>query len=157
METRSKVKTMHLEMPWAVLSSISRLCEKHGRFTGPTYEDVLQDLEKRYGVKYSMRWIEDAVSFLKKGGYVNTQRGLLKDGRITLLTTKKGEKVAFTLIKLDEEKAVVHNGWEEIVYDPSPNNSGSQGNWAEIILPIVAGVILNVLVLYLKVRRLNPS
>jgi DNA-binding MarR family transcriptional regulator len=119
------VKTMQLDLEWAVLASISRLCEECGRFLGPTIEEVLEDLEKRYGVRYTRRHIEEIVASLEKRGLVQRKRGLLRDGRVTLLTTTKGERVALTLIRLNEKEALVHDGWEGIVYDPPEQRSST--------------------------------
>jgi DNA-binding MarR family transcriptional regulator len=115
---------MELDLRWAVLASISRLYERRGRFLGPTIEEVLEDLEKRYGVRYTRRHIEGVVADLEKRGLVQRKRGLLRDGRVTLLTTTKGERVVLTLIRIGGNEALVHDGWEGILYDPPGSVSG---------------------------------
>jgi DNA-directed RNA polymerase subunit RPC12/RpoP len=137
---------MMLDLWQEVLLSISRLCDRRS-FTGPTVEDVIADLEQRYGRKYSRRSIEEAISLLESRGLVYRKRGLLRDGRVTLLTTKEPERVALTLIRLGEKEALVHNGWEGIVYDPIPSNGFSQTTHNEH-LAITLGLILTCACLY---------
>ncbi|MEM3713363.1 MAG: hypothetical protein QXF82_00265 [Nitrososphaeria archaeon] len=117
------MKVPHLDMRWAVLASISRLCGLRGRFTGPTLRDIKEDLKQRYGEDYTDRWILEKISELEKEGLVIRKRGILKDERKTVLTTTKGETIALTLIKLDERTGIVHNHWEGLFYDPSPRGS----------------------------------
>jgi uncharacterized membrane protein len=70
-------------------------------------------------VEYSRRSIEKAVSRLEARGYVCRVRGLLQDGRVSLLTTREPERVAFVLLPLNKGEALVHNdAWEGKVYDP---------------------------------------
>jgi DNA-binding MarR family transcriptional regulator len=108
-----------LKMPWPVLITISRLCERRGRFCSPSVEEVVNEVNERYGTKYSRRYIEEQIAWLERNGYVRRERGLLADGRVTLVTTGKGERVVMTLIRLSEDQAIVHNDrWEGIVYDP---------------------------------------
>jgi DNA-binding MarR family transcriptional regulator len=110
-----------LKMPWPVLITISRLCERRGRFCSPSVEEVVNEVNERYGTKYSRRYIEEQIAWLERNGYVRRERGLLADGRVTLVTTGKGERVVMTLIRLSEDQAIVHNDkWEGIVYDPGP-------------------------------------
>jgi hypothetical protein len=139
-------KPMMLDLWQHVLLSISRLCDRRS-FTGPTVEDVIADIEQRYGRKYSRRTIEEAVSYLESRGLIYRKRGLLRDGRITLLTTIKPERVALTLIRLNPKEALVHDGWEGKVYDPPYNMEIAERNQQisaaiSIVGPIGAGLIL---------------
>lgn len=133
------MKTLHLDMRWAVLASISRLCKLRGRFTGPTLQDIKEDLKQRYGEEYSDRWILEKISELERKGLVIRKRGILKDGRETVFTTTKGETIALTLIKLDERTGIVHNHWEGIVYDPPQR--GSNPVYLDDLLAEIASIV----------------
>jgi hypothetical protein len=112
-------KSTMLSLKEIVYVTISRLCNKRGRFIGPTYEDVIAYIESRYEERYSRRSIEKAIEDLESEGHVYRMRGLLRDGRVVLLTTKEVERVVFTLLKLTEKEALVHDDvWEGKVYDP---------------------------------------
>jgi hypothetical protein len=116
----------HLEMPWPVLITISRLCERRGRFCSPSVEEVVNEVNKRYGARYSRRYIEQQIAWLQRNGYIRRERGLLADGRVALVTTRNGERVVMTLIRLGEDQAIVHNDkWEGIVYDPGKEEDAS--------------------------------
>jgi hypothetical protein len=119
-------KSTMLSLKEIVYVTISRLCNKRGRFIGPTYEDVIAYIESRYGKKYSRRSIEKAIEDLEREGHVHRMQGLLQDRRTVLLTTKEAERVAFTLLKLTEREALVHNHiWEGKVYDPPTEDATS--------------------------------
>jgi len=136
------MKTLHLDMRWAVLASISRLCKLRGRFTGPTLQDIKEDLKQRYDEEYSDRWILEKISELEKEGLVKRKRGILKDGRETVFTTTKGETIALTLIKLDERTGIVHNHWEGIVYDPPQRGSDADGPiYLDVLLAEIASIL----------------
>jgi hypothetical protein len=103
----------HLEMPWPVLITISRLRERRDRFCSPSVEEVVNEVNERYGARYSRRYIEEQIAWLQRNGYVRRERGLLADGRVTL-------------IRLSEDQAIVHNDkWEGIVYDPGKEEDAS--------------------------------
>jgi hypothetical protein len=108
-----------LSLDDVVYITISRLCDRRGRYTNPDIEEVRAEIKNRYGVEYSRRSIEGAVSRLEARGHVYRLRGLLRDGRVSLLTTREPERVAFVLLPLNEVEALVHNDrWEGKVYDP---------------------------------------
>lgn len=116
------MKTRRIDLGLAVLGSISRQSKQSGRLTKPVLDDVKRDLKQRYGEEFSDTWLLEKISKLEDMGLVRRARGILRNGRETVYTTKCGEEVALTLIKLSDEKAFVHNGWEGIVYDPPPSN-----------------------------------
>jgi DNA-directed RNA polymerase subunit RPC12/RpoP len=147
-------KQMMMDLWQEVLISISRLCNQR-HFTGPTIENVIADLHHRYGRKYSRRSIEEAISLLESQGLVYRRRGILQDGRITLLTTKEAERVALTLIKLSEKEALVHNGWEGIVYDPKPSDGISQTiHDKHLTIISLSGIFVSMLLLFWWASRL---
>ena len=119
-------KPMMLSLKEIVLIAISRLLDKRDRFIGPTYEDVINYIESRYGKRYSRRSIEKVIEDLESEGHIYRMRKLLQDGRVVLLTTKEVERIAFSLIKLTEKEALVHNHiWEGKVYDPPTEDATS--------------------------------
>jgi hypothetical protein len=122
-EDRERLKKIPpgLTLDDIVYITISRLCDRRGRYTNPSIEEVRAEIRNRYGVEYSRRSIEEAVSRLEARGHVYRLRGLLKDGRITLFTTREPERVAFVLLPLGRGEALVHDDvWEGKVYDPLP-------------------------------------
>ncbi|MEM0057746.1 MAG: hypothetical protein QXG09_02590 [Candidatus Bathyarchaeia archaeon] len=74
-------KELKIDLRWAVLASVSRLCKLRDHFTGPTLQDIRRDLKERYGKDYTDRWILEKISELEAKGYVKRKRGILKDGR----------------------------------------------------------------------------
>lgn len=112
------MKKMRIDLRLAVLGSISRLSKQRGRFIGPRLDDIKKDLKQRYDEEFSDSWLLEKISKLEGMGLVGRNRGILRNGRETLYTTKRGEQIALTLIKLSDEEAFAHNGWEGIVYDP---------------------------------------
>lgn len=118
MERWVNMKTRRIDLGLAVLGSISRQSKQSGRLTKPVLDDVKRDLKQRYGEEFSDTWLLEKISKLEDMGLVRRARGILRNGRETVYTTKRGEEVALTLIKLSDEEAFVHNGWEGTVYDP---------------------------------------
>lgn len=112
------MKTRRIDLRLAVLGSISRQSKQSGRLTKPLLDDVKRDLKQRYGEEFSDTWLLEKISELEDMGLVRRARGILRNGRETVYTTKRGEEVALTLIKLSDEEAFVHNGWEGTVYGP---------------------------------------
>lgn len=112
------MKTRRIDLGLAVLGSISRLSKQSDRLTKPVLDDIKRDLKQRYGEEFSDTWLLEKISKLEDMGLVKRARGILRNGRETVYTTKRGENIALTLIKLSDEEAFVHNGWEGIVYDP---------------------------------------
>lgn len=118
------MKTRRIDLGLAVLGSISRQSKQSGRLTKPVLDDIKSDLKQRYGEEFSDTWLLEKISKLEDMGLVRRARGILRNGRETVYTTKRGEEVALTLIKLSDEEAFVHNGWEGVVYDPPSSNMG---------------------------------
>lgn len=141
------MKTRRVDLGLAVLGSISRLSKQSDRLSKPALDDVKKDLKERYGEEISDRWLLEKISKLEDMGLVRRAKGILRNGRETVFTTKRGEEVALTLIKLSDEEAFVHNGWEGVVYDPPSSNMEKAINKAspyliDYILPPTPNEIL---------------
>ena len=126
----------HVDSWMLVLALISKLSGPRGRLTVESdISAIQQNLKKVYGRNLTKRQIENILSDLKKGGFIFSQEGALRDGRKVLygINRHKVRQEAFTLIKIDEEKAYVHNGYEGPVFDPprieeQPHRTGNTGN-----------------------------
>jgi len=153
-------KHRQLDMRWAVLSSINRLCKKP-RFTAPTLDDIKRDLTDRYGSEGEVtdRYLLEIISDLERQHYITRRKGVLKDGRETVYLTNKGEQVVLSLIKIGENQALVHDGWEGIVYDPSPSNVTQKvqnGDLETALIPLGLMVLVMSSMLYFMSRLPKP-
>lgn len=117
-------KTLQVDLWLAVLGSINRL-SKRKQFIGPTLSDIKKDLRERYNLEISDRYLLNIIAELERKGLVKREKGLLRDRRETIFTTTQSEDVVLSLIRLDDKKAFVHNGWEGTVYDPPSSRSYS--------------------------------
>jgi len=128
LETRSK--SSGLSTMFLVLGSVSRLSGGR-RWHAPTMKDIREDLRDRYGETFTPEWIRHRIAELEKMNLVTRQKGSLRDGRETIFLTTRGETVTLTMIRLEGDRAFVHDGWEGIIHDPpkpTEDKSGSHGS-----------------------------
>lgn len=104
-----------------VLATISKLSGRNGRLSVEATTDRFQrTLKETYGRDLTKREVENILRDLLDRGFIFKEKGLLSDGRAVLygINPSKISQEPFTIIKIDRERAYVHNGHEGIVYDP---------------------------------------
>jgi hypothetical protein len=104
-----------------VLAAISKLSGRGGRLSvDATVDSIQRVLKDSYKKDLTRREIEYVLQDLQKRGFIYKKGGLLKDGKSVLygITPSKITHEAFTVIKIDSERAYVHDGHEGKVYDP---------------------------------------
>jgi len=126
----------HVDSRMLVLAIISRLSGPKGRLNVEcTTDRIQQDMERICKKNLTKRQIENILKDLKGRGFIFSEQGDLRDGRKVLyrINPDKVSQEIFTLIKIDKEKAYVHNGHEGIVFDPprieqQPYRTDNTGN-----------------------------
>lgn len=118
-----KTPLSHVDSWILVLAVISKLSGPRGRPTvEATTDGVQRVLKKIYKRDLSKRQIENILQYLQNGGFIFKEKGVLRNGRKVLyrLNSSKITQEAFKLIKIDSERAYVHDGhgYEGVIYDP---------------------------------------
>lgn len=104
-----------------MLAIISKLSGPGGRpTTDSTIDSVQRALKEIYNKDLTKREVEYILQDLQDRGFIFKEKGLLRDGRLVLygIKPRKIAQEAFTLIKINPERAYIHNGYEGLVYDP---------------------------------------
>jgi hypothetical protein len=118
----------------AVLAVLSKLSNRGQPTIECTTDSIQRDLKKIYCKDLTKREIEYILQGLQDRGFVFSEKGLLRDGRQVLYGIHPGKitKEAFTLIKIDPDRAYAHDGYEGLVYDPPRANETNpfQDDWA---------------------------
>ena len=119
------MKKNHLsdvDTPILVLAAVSKLHDlrKGHRGVDATRENIKKILEKIYNRNLSLSYIDSILNDLQKQGMIFKEKGLLRKKHVALfsINSRKFFQEAFTLIKLDSDRAYVVNRYEGIVYDP---------------------------------------
>jgi len=102
----------------AVLAVISKRSQSRGQaIAAATLREIRNDLKKHYLKSLSKRQV---LNVIREMGSVIVKEPDPRDGRRTLYRINPNlvENRFLSLIKLDQEKAYVHDGYEGILYDP---------------------------------------
>lgn len=113
-------KLSHVKSWILVLTVISKRSRGKQLFAGATRGQIRGDLKKIYHRDIKLREIDNILSRLLRQNLIIRERGMIRDGRVTLyrLNPSKTEVEAFNIVKIDDETAIIHNGWEGLIYDP---------------------------------------